>query len=148
MPLYDVRTMAQVFDRASATNRFSLLLFSSLAALALVLAAVGIYGVLAYFVGQRTQEIGVRVALGAGRADVIALIMRQGGRMTLAGLVIGLVIAALASNALNTMLYGIAPTDPITYIAVSGLLGGIALIACYVPARRAAAIDPATTVRA
>jgi putative ABC transport system permease protein len=148
MPLHDLRTLDQVTTRATAANRFSLMLFSSFAALALVLASVGIYGVLAYFVSQRTQEIGVRVALGARRADVIALILNQGARLTIAGLIIGLVLAGLASRALESMLFGVTPGDPLTYVAVTVVLGSVAIIACYVPARRAAAVNPADTIRA
>jgi putative ABC transport system permease protein len=147
IPLFDVATYDDLYARATASNRFSMLLFSALAAIALILASVGVYGVLAFLVGQRAQEIGVRVALGARRTNVLALVLRQGMLLTAVGLAIGLGLALLSSHAARGLLYEVEPTDPLTYLVVCTILGTIALAACIVPARRAAAIDPAITLR-
>ena len=127
LPVYDVHTYDELRHAAAAQNRFATLLFSSFALLAVTLAAVGVYGVLAYVVGQRTQEIAVRMALGARRGDVVALVLRQGGRLAAAGIVLGLLLAVASSRALDTLLYGVAPTDPLTYALVALGLGAVAL---------------------
>jgi putative ABC transport system permease protein len=115
---------------------------------ALVLAATGIYGVLAGSVAERTREIGVRSALGASRADILGLVIRQGMLLAAIGIAIGLVGAAAASQAVASLLYGVSRLDPVTYVGVIVLLGGVALGACGIPAWRAAKVDPAGTLRA
>jgi ABC-type antimicrobial peptide transport system permease subunit len=111
------------------------------------LAGIGIYGVLSYLVGQRTQEIGVRMALGAERFDVLRLILGDGVRMTLIGVGIGIVAALGLAQTMSKMLFGVRPTDPLTFSAVAVLLCGIALLACYIPARRAMRVDPIVALR-
>jgi putative ABC transport system permease protein len=143
-----VATMDHLLTATAAARRFSLILFEAFALVALMLAATGIYGVLSGSVNERIREIGVRSALGATRGDIVALVVRQG--MTLAGLgiVIGLAGAAAATQALVTLLFGISRLDPVTYLGVIALLVGVAGIACWVPAWRAARVDPAITLRA
>jgi putative ABC transport system permease protein len=131
-----------------ADRRYPMLLLAGFAALAVILAAVGIYGVLSYTVGQRTREIGVRMALGARRGDVLRMVLGSGLRLTLLGVVVGAVGAAVAGRALGRLLYGITPTDPVTFGAVALLLTVIATIACYLPARRATRVDPMVALRA
>jgi putative ABC transport system permease protein len=114
---------------------------------ALVLAATGIYGVLSGSVTERTREIGVRLALGASRGDILALVVRQGMTLTGLGVVIGLSGALVASQAIVTMLFGISRLDPITYLSVIGLVMGVSVIACWVPARRATKVDPLVALR-
>jgi putative ABC transport system permease protein len=147
LPVYDASTYDDLTKVASAANRFSTVLFSALAGLALVLAAVGLYGVLAFSVAQRTFEMGLRVALGARPGDVLALITRQGMALVFTGLVIGLGLAMATSRTIASLLYQVAPTDPATYVAAGALLVGVGILACYIPARRAAAVAPATTLR-
>ncbi len=130
-----------------ANKRFTMALLEAFAGLALVLAGIGIYGVLSYMVGQRTREIGVRMALGAQRLDVMRLVMQDGAQMTLAGVVIGIIGALAATRLMRSMLFGVKPVDPLTFIAVAVLLCTIALLACYVPARRAMNVDPIEALR-
>jgi len=148
LPVYDALTYDERLKLASASNRFSTVLFSALAALALVLAAVGLYGVLAFSVAQRSFEMGVRVALGARPIDVLALVSRQGMRLVAGGLAVGLVLAMTASRVMASLLYQVAPNDPATYLTAGVLLVGVGALACYVPARRASRADPTTALRA
>jgi len=136
-----------VVARSIASRRFSLILLGVFAALALLLAGVGIYGVLSCLVGQRTQEIGVRMALGAQRVDVLWMVLQDGARMTLIGTGIGVVAALGLTRLMASMLFGVKPDDPITFGAVAILLCGIALVACYMPALRAMRVDPMTALR-
>jgi len=145
--LYQVRTMAEHVGRATADRQFTTLLFTVFAALAVLLAAVGLYGMVAYAVSQRTAEIGVRMALGATRADVSRLVVMQGLRPAAIGIVLGLVAAAFASRLLTTLLFNVAPLDPLTFSAVPPLLLAVAGLASYLPARRAVRLDPTIALR-
>jgi predicted permease len=137
----------EVVARSIASQRFSLALLGAFAGLALLLASIGIYGVLSYLVGQRTQEIGIRMALGARRLDVLRMVLQDGARMTLAGTAIGIVAALGLTRLMASMLFGVKPTDPITFGLVAVVLCGVALLAGYVPARRAAKVDPMVALR-
>ena len=137
----------EVVARSISSHRFSALLLGVFAALALVLASVGVYGVLAYLVGQRTQEIGVRMALGAKRLDVLRLVLTDGARLTLVGVGIGVVVAFGLTRLMSGMLFGVKPTDPLTFASVALLLTAIALLACCLPARRAMSVDPMVALR-
>jgi putative ABC transport system permease protein len=128
-------------------KRFAMVLLGIFAGVALLLAAVGIYGVMAYSVTQRTHEIGIRMALGAQQKDVLALVVRQGMLMTGIGVAIGLGGAYLATKLMVSLLFGIGAHDPLTFAGIPLLLGGVALIACFVPARRATRVDPMIALR-
>jgi predicted permease len=145
--VFGAQTMDSIVSDSLAERRFSMILFSAFSLLALLLAAVGIYGVVSYLVGQRTHEIGVRMALGARRSHVLTLVLGQGARMSAIGMAIGLVAALGLSRFLIGMLYGVGAMDPLTYAAVLLLLGLIALLACYLPARRATRVDPMVALR-
>ncbi|MEY2483705.1 MAG: hypothetical protein QOK24_2233 [Verrucomicrobiota bacterium] len=141
-PIYNVRTMDDVVMNSLGTRRVSMQLFAVFAIAALLLAAIGIYGVMAYSVTQRTQEIGIRMALGAQRSDVLALVIRQGMTLSVIGVVVGLAGAFGLTRLLANLLFGVAATDPLTFVAIPLLLLSVALVACYLPARRAARLDP------
>ena len=147
MIVYDNESEEEVVARSIASQRFSLILLGAFAGLALLLAGIGIYGVLSYLVGQRTHEIGVRMALGAQRLDVLRMVLQNGVRMTLAGTAIGIVAALGLTQLMASMLFGVRPTDPLTFGLVTVVLCGIALFACYLPARRAAKVDPMAALR-
>ena len=140
--------MDDLLAASAAERRFALILFEAFALAALVLAAAGIYGVLAGSVAERTREIGVRSALGASRGSILALVVRQGMTLTGLGVVIGLSGAVAASQAIVTLLFGVSRLDPVTYLGVIALLVGVSAVACWVPAWRAARVDPAITLRA
>jgi ABC-type antimicrobial peptide transport system permease subunit len=125
-----------------------MLMFSVFAAVALLLASVGIYGVLSYIVGQRTKEIGIRMALGASRSNVLRAFLRDGARLTLIGVTVGTVAAFALTRLMASILFEVKPTDPVTFLGVAVLLCFIALIACYIPARRAASVEPMQALRA
>jgi putative ABC transport system permease protein len=146
-PVVRVATMDDLLAASAAERRFALILFEAFALAALVLAAAGIYGVLAGSVAERTREIGVRAALGASRGNILALVVRQGMTLTVLGAVIGLMGAAAASQAIVTLLFGVSRLDPVTYLGVIALLLAVSAVACWVPAWRAARVDPATTLR-
>jgi hypothetical protein len=148
LPIFDVRTMDQRLAGTLATARFNTLLLSLLGAVGLALAAIGIYGVIAYFVTQRTQEIGVRMALGATASGVVRLVLAQALRPVAAGAAIGVGGALAATRVLASQLVDVSPTDPLTIAAVVATLFGVALVASAVPARRAAITDPSRALRA
>ncbi len=147
MIVYDNESEEEVVAQSIASQRFSLILLGAFAGLALLLAGIGIYGVLSYLVGLRTREMGVRMALGAQRLDVLRLVLRDGARMTMVGAAIGLVAALALTRLMASMLFGVRPTDPVTFAAVAVLLCSIALLASYIPARRAAKVDPMVALR-
>jgi putative ABC transport system permease protein len=146
-PITNVATMDQVVARSMADRRFTMMLFSAFSVLALMLAAVGLYGVLAFRVNARTNEIGVRMALGAKREDIFRLVVGQGFFLTSMGIVAGIAGALGLTRFLESQLFGVTPTDPMTFAGVSALLAGVALAACYIPARRATRVDPMVALR-
>jgi putative ABC transport system permease protein len=139
--------MDHIVSEAIARQRFSMLLLGIFAALALVLAAVGIYGVMSYSVAQRTHEIGIRMALGARRTDVLQMTVKQGLRLVSVGMLLGLVAAVLLTRVLASLLFGISATDPITFIGISLVLLAVAILASYVPALRATKVNPIVALR-
>jgi len=145
--VYDVRPMEEIVARSISTQRLTMLLLSVFSGLALVLSAIGIYGVIAYLTGQRTHEIGVRVVLGASREDVLRIVLGQGMRMTLIGVAIGIAAAFGLTRLITKMIYGVGATDPLTFGGVAVLLSAVALCACYIPARRATRVDPMVALR-
>ncbi|HEX7241021.1 MAG TPA: FtsX-like permease family protein, partial [Longimicrobiaceae bacterium] len=148
LPVASVRTMESVVGDATARSRMSSYLLGGFAALALLLAAVGLYGIISYGVAQRRGEIGVRVALGADRGSILRLIVGQGMTLTATGLGVGLVGAFALARLLRSLLFGVTTTDVATFVAVPVLLAAVALLASYLPANRAARVDPATALRA
>ncbi len=146
-PMAKIATMDQLIGDSVARSRFTTLLLSCFAALALVLACIGIYGVMAYSVAQRTREIGIRLALGAHRASVLRLVLRQGARLAALGIALGVVAGLALTRLMTTLLFGVSAADPMTFSGVAALLAFVALLACYVPARRAAKVDPAISLR-
>jgi len=147
LPVYEVATMKQLFFDDLAGVRIIVELLGAFAALALILAAVGIYGVMSYSVAQRTNEIGIRLALGAQARDVLRLIVRQGMKLVIVGVMIGLIGALALTRVMNSLLYGVSATDPITFTGVAATLAAVALLACWIPARRATKVDPMVALR-
>src|SRR6266852_4963920 len=147
LPMPAVATMDQLLADSLSRSRFTMLLLGIFAAVSLVLAAVGIYGLIAYSVTQRTQELGIRIALGAQHRDVLRLVLGQGTRLTLFGLVLGIAAALGITRLLATLLFGISATDPLTFAGVAALLAFVALLACFIPARRATRVDPIVALR-
>jgi len=146
-PVFSVRTMDAVVAAAFAERRFTMVLLALFAATALVLSAIGIYGITSYAVAQRTREIGIRMALGAQLGDVLKLVLSHGVKLTIIGVVIGLLGAYLVTRAITSVLYGVSATDPLTFGSVSLLLAFVALLACYVPAKKATKVDPLVALR-
>ncbi|MEY2585173.1 MAG: putative transport system permease protein [Verrucomicrobiota bacterium] len=147
LPLYNVITIQGAVDETLSVRRFALYVLGLFAGVALLLAVTGIYGVIGHAVTQRTHEIGVRMALGAERRDVFRLILGEGGKLAVMGVAIGIVASYLLTQFLRALLYGITPTDPLTFAAVAFLLLLTALLACYFPARRASRVDPVIALR-
>jgi ABC-type antimicrobial peptide transport system permease subunit len=141
IPIYAVASMAELVGQRTAQSRFTMWLMSVFAAAALLLASVGIYGVMSYVVAQRTREIGIRLALGAGRGNILRLVVGNGARLIGAGIAIGLATALALQQLVSTMLFGVTAADVASGVAVA-ILASVALIACYVPALRATRIDP------
>ncbi len=147
LPVYDVETMKEYFAAEVAQPRFSTMLIGAFAVLALVLAVIGIYGVLSYSVSQRTQEIGIRMSLGATRADVLKLVVKQGLGLTVIGIVVGVAASLGVTRFLSTLLYQVSPTDPTVFVVLTALLASVACAACYLPGRRATAVNPIEALR-
>ena len=147
LPMAAVAPMDQLLADSLSRSRFTMLLLGIFAAVALVLAAVGIYGLIAYSVTQRTQELGIRIALGAQRRDVLRLVLGQGTRLTLLGVTVGVLAGLGFARLLSTLLFGVSATDPLTFACVAALLGLVGLAACYIPARRATRVDPIVALR-
>jgi len=145
--MYGVQTMEAVIAETLAERRVSMMVLGAFAALALGLASIGTYGVISYLVGQRTHEIGIRMALGAKQGDVMGLVLREGLKMTAVGVVLGLVTAAGLTRLMANLLFGVSATDPLTFVGVAVVLTFVALLACYVPARRAMKVDPIVALR-
>jgi ABC-type antimicrobial peptide transport system permease subunit len=147
-PIVRIASMNELLAATASSRRFALILFEIFALAALVLAVAGIYGVLAGSVAERTREIGVRAALGASQQRVLRLVLGQGLRLTLIGVAIGLAVAAFATRAMETMLFGVSRLDPVTYVGVVVVLVAASLVACAIPAWRAARVDPVRALRA
>jgi putative ABC transport system permease protein len=139
--------MNEVIGDTLSERRFAMILLDAFAVVALLLASVGLYGVISYLVGQRTHEIGIRMALGAQRRNVLLLVLGQGMKMALGGVALGLVAALGLTRLLTKMLYGVSTTDPATFAVISLLLATVALLACFVPALRASKVDPLVALR-
>jgi putative ABC transport system permease protein len=146
-PISNISTMDKIVSDSIARPRLNMLLMGLFGALALILAAVGIYGLLSYAVTQRTQELGIRMALGAQVADVLGLVLRQGMKLALIGEAIGLLGSFALTRVMQRLLFGVTPTDVSIFVAVTGVLTTVALLACYFPARRAAKVDPLIAIR-
>jgi predicted permease len=147
LPMYYVRTMEQRVNESLARRRFSMLLLGVFASVALALATIGIYGVMAYLVNQGTRELGIRIALGASPRNILSLVLRQGVALAFSGVTIGLASALLLTRLIRSLLFGVEATDPITFAVISLLLAMITLLASYIPAQRAARIDPLISLR-
>jgi putative ABC transport system permease protein len=147
LPLYGVETLDEMVSGIVAPQKFNALLLGAFAGLAVLLAAVGIYGVMAYTVGQRTHEIGIRMALGAAPGDVQRMVLAQGMKLALAGIVLGLAASYSLTHVLRTLLFGVTTTDSATFVGVTIILFAVALTACWIPARRATRVDPIVALR-
>jgi putative ABC transport system permease protein len=147
VPLADIQPLAQVVSESISRPRATMLLLAVFAGVAMLLGSIGIYGVVAYAVAQRTQEIGIRMALGASSRDVLRMEIGQGMRLILTGMVLGIGGALAATRALESLLFGVSATDALTFAVVALLLALVALLACWIPARRAARVDPMVALR-
>jgi len=147
LPLYDIKTVDEVISESVAPRRLNMLLLAIFAGLALVLAAVGIYGVISYSVSQRTREIGIRMALGASHSGVLRLVVGEGMILAVIGVAIGLVASFFLTRLMSTLLFGVSTTDPLTFVAISLLLTGVSIVASLIPARRAIRVDPMVALR-
>ena len=147
VPMFSVETMDELVTQSLTQRQLNMLLLASFAGLALVLAGIGIYGVMSYLVSQRTQEIGVRMALGASRTDVLKMMVLQGLRLAGAGLLVGFVLALVLTRLISGLLYGISPGDPLTFAALALVLAAVAFLASYLPALRATKVEPIEALR-
>jgi predicted permease len=145
--VFNVRTMDQIVAQSVAARRFSMLLLTVFAVVALVLASIGLYGMMSYAVAQRTREIGVRMALGAQSSSVLKLVVGQGMKLAFAGVAVGLVTSIALTGTIKSLLFGVSATDPLTFAAITLLLAAVALLACWIPARRAMKVDPVIALR-
>ena len=145
--VYGEQTMEEIISDSISDRKFSMIVLATFAGLALLLSSMGIYGVISYLVGQRTHEIGIRMALGAQRKDVLALVLGEGVRLALIGAAIGVAAALGLTRLMANLLYGVSATDPLTFAGVSFVLLGVAMLACYIPARRAMRVDPNIALR-
>jgi putative ABC transport system permease protein len=145
--LADLRSLDEIKSGTVASDRLQTMLLATFATLALLLSAVGIYGVISYSVTQRTQELGIRAALGASQWGLLSLVIRHGMTLTFMGLAVGIAGSLALTRLLSTLLFGISPRDPETLISVAAILAAVAFAACYIPARRAAGIDPTVALR-
>jgi putative ABC transport system permease protein len=141
-PVTDIMTMDQLMAESIGDWRFYMRLLGLFASMALLLAAIGIYGVMSYLVYERTHEFGIRIALGAHQADVFGLVARRACKLTLLGVAIGTALALGLARLISSLLFGVKPSDPLTYLAVALGLAGVAFLACFIPARRAVRVDP------
>ena len=147
LPVFGAQTLSDALSASLSERRFSMEIIGLFALTALLLAGLGIYGVISYLVSERTHEIGIRLALGAQRSDILGMVVRQGLGLAIAGAAVGLVCALIVSHLMAGMLYGVRPSDPVTFAGVALLLIGVALLACYIPARRAVRVDPLVALR-
>ncbi len=147
VPIADIRPMSEVIAVSTAQRRLTMTMLMIFAALALVLASVGIYGVISYSVTQRTQEIGIRMALGAQRGDVLRMVVGQAMVLTIAGIGAGAIGAFALTRLMTTLLFNVKPADPLTFVGVAALLGGVSALASYLPGRRATRVDPVVALR-
>jgi putative ABC transport system permease protein len=148
--VYNIQTMQEFVSQSMSAQRFPMILLGAFAGLALLLASIGIYGVISYSVAQRVHEIGIRMALGAERSRVFRMVIGQGLRLALIGSALGAVAALVLARLLSSfshLLYGVGASDPATFVAVSSALAGVAVLACYIPARRAMRVDPMVALR-
>jgi len=147
LPVYGAKTLDDAVSASLEQRRFSMDIVAAFAITALLLAALGIYGVVSYIVSERTRDIGIRLALGAERGNILAMVLRQGLGLAMAGAALGLVGSLIVSHLMAGLLYGVMPTDPLTFVGVTLVLTVVALAACYIPARRAMRVDPIVALR-
>jgi putative ABC transport system permease protein len=147
LPVFQAETLDEVLSTSLSVRRFSMEMVAIFAATALLLAALGIYGVISYIVSERTHEIGIRLALGAQKSSILQMVLRQGLKLAITGATIGLACALIVSHLMAGLLYGVRPYDPLTFVAVAVLFISVALLACYIPARRAMKVDPIIALR-
>ncbi|HMY76670.1 MAG TPA: FtsX-like permease family protein, partial [Blastocatellia bacterium] len=145
--VFGAQTLKEILAESLAAQRFAMILLEAFAAVALLLASIGLYGVISYLAGQRTHELGIRLALGAQRRDVLRLVLSDGMKPACGGVALGLIVALGLTRLLANLLYGVSATDPLTFAATAALLAAIALLACWLPARRATKVDPVVALR-